>query len=413
MREADPKAAEAEKAHEGVEPGSAPRPASNLKQLIVERGPLSQPQLARVFGEVLDDLEMAHSQAMLHRDITSARIIREGGHWKLTDYGIGGIGSVQYMSPERCQGRLLDARSDTYSIGVCLYEAATGRVPFDTTLKFECIKAQISTPPPAPRSIRPEISVELERMILRSLAKNPDGRFQTAREFRQSFHHLARRAGVQRSGRTGEDAAAVLPVPASEPDTGRPPLENVPSRRVKPGLILAVVVAAVVAAAAFGLLPKLVGGRLPNLVGLSRAEAQDRLRALGLGVEFVDSDDTMTAGRVVKQEPAAGSKVVSGGSIKLAVSTGRIAVPEVEGLTSEEAGVRLAAAGLDIGRSEQVYSDNHPVGTVVNSNPKPGASVNAGSAVALQMAAGRLTCPACGLRREMGTRFCTRCGHKF
>jgi serine/threonine-protein kinase len=414
MRDPDSRAADTEKELDGVEPVSAsgPSPTKTLKQLIAERGFLPQPALIRLFCDVLDDLELAHSQATVHRDVTSERIVRSGMKWKLVGYGIGGIGTVQYMSPERCQGRPLDARSDTYSIGICLYEAATGRLPFDSPLKFECIQAQVKQPPPSPRSIRPEISAELERILVRALAKNPDARFQSAREFRQSLDHLARHnrsAGM----------AAVTPVPivatpvASGPGARPQPSAGGARTSSKSGLVAALVGVAVVVVIVLLVLPKLSGAKLPGFVGMSRAQAQERLAGLGIEVDFVDSDDTTTAGQIVSQDPPAGSRRAKGMRVTLAVSTGRLAVPELEGKTSAEAEAALAAAGLVAGPVESVYNDNYPVGVVAGSNPRAGVSVRAGTRIALSVVTGRATCPSCGLRREPGGRFCTRCGYRF
>lgn len=393
------------------------RELPSLAILVKQRGSLPEPELIRIFTQVLEDLELAHSQTMLHRDITSARIVRDGTSWKLTDYAVGGVGNVRYMSPERCQGKSMDGRSDTYSLGICLYEAATGKLPFDGPLKFEIIQAQTNTPPAPPRSVRPEVSLDLERIIIRALSKSPAGRFQTAPEFRQALGTLAKRHRIPTSA--APTAAQVefepereLP-PLPEAEAGPKPMDYAPARRVKPGLVVLLVMAALVAVAAFVLLPKMMGAKLPNVVGLDREAAKERLAALGQGVAVVDTDAAGDAGKVVAQDPAAGTKFDRNGAVRLSVSTGNLTVPEVAGATLEEAKQRIAAAGLAVGRVDEVFSDHYASGMVTGSSPKSGSALKSGTEVVLTLAAGRASCPQCGAQRQAGGRFCTKCGYKY
>ena len=396
---------------------STKRELPSLADLIKQRGPLPEPELIRIFTQVLEDLELAHSQTMLHRDITSARIVRDGTSWKLTDYAVGVVGNVRYMSPERCQGKLMDGRSDTYSLGICLYEAATGKLPFDGALKFEIIQAQTSVPPAPPRSVRPEVSLDLERIIIRSLSKSPVGRFQTALEFRQSFATLAKRhriatAIVPATAQAEFEPEREMP-PLPEDEAGPKPMGYPPERRVKPGIVILMILATMVAAAAFVFLPKMMGAKLPNVVGLDRDAAKERLVALGQAVAIVDTDAAGDAGRVVAQDPAAGAKLDRNGAVRLAVGTGNLTVPEVAGATLEEARQRIIAAGLVLGRVDEVFSDNYAGGKVTGSSPKPGSVLKSGTEVVLTLSAGRATCPQCGAQRQAGARFCTKCGYKY
>ena len=377
---------------------------TTLADVLKERGALPEPELLKTFVQVLDDLELAHSQAMLHRDISPARIVLDGETWKLADYGVAKVGTVRYMSPERCQGKPLDARSDTYSLGVVLFEAATGRVPFDAEMKFQVMEAQVSSPPPSPRAIKSSVSAELERVILRALSKNPSGRFQTAGEFKRALEGVVRTAGAS--------GASARPAEKPVQSVG----QKLPSepRRVKPAAILIPLAVVIVAAAGYFLLKGGIGGpKVPSVMGMSRSEAEQALRGAGFGVDVEDADDTLTAGTVASQVPAAGEKVSGSRVVALKVSSGMVAVPSLAGLTLTEARARLVELALTAVKVDSQYNDSYGAGIVVSSTAKAGTKLDPHSSVSLMVSAGRATCPQCGTRREAGAKFCTKCGYKF
>jgi serine/threonine-protein kinase len=167
--------------------------------------------------QVLSALSFAHEHGVIHRDIKPANImITIHGQVKLMDFGIAKnademhltrpgmtIGSVYYMSPEQVRGGTVDARSDLYSFGITMYESLTGRKPFEAETSYSVLHAQCNTPPIPPIEVNPNLTPELNAVVLRALAKDPNDRYQTAKEFHDAVKALI----------TGQAAdAAAVPV---------------------------------------------------------------------------------------------------------------------------------------------------------------------------------------------------------
>ncbi len=169
----------------------------NLSSRLEREGPLPEAALIRMAREVGSALHFAHQAGIVHRDIKPGNIMFTAeGAAVVTDFGIARavsgyvsatgvnltIGTPHYVSPEQAQGQKLDGRSDLYSLGVTLYKAATGQLPFRSSDWFELARMHVEVPPPPPRSKRPELSRRLERVILKCLAKHPDDRYRSAAE---------------------------------------------------------------------------------------------------------------------------------------------------------------------------------------------------------------------------------------
>jgi serine/threonine protein kinase len=172
---------------------------------LLHSKPLPLKQIASIVWQVGDALDYAHTRGIVHRDVKPSNIlIDQRGNCLLTDFGIakmiegttrftvtgGIIGTPAYMSPEQGLGQQIDARSDIYALGVILYEMATGQVPFQAETPMAIIVKHINDPLPLPRRVNPAISEALERVILKSMAKNPADRYQTAGELGQAVRAI-------------------------------------------------------------------------------------------------------------------------------------------------------------------------------------------------------------------------------
>jgi len=206
-------------------------PGRDLRKMITrETGPIPDSRALKLFKQVLAAIDYAHNfiyadktgarhQGIIHRDLKPANIlVTPDDVVKVTDFGIvkvrgvkGGTqmgfnpGTPEYMSPEQARGRELDHRSDIYALGVVLYEMLTGHVPFEGdgsgTSDYEIRRGHIEMAVPAMSEFYPGISPELEKIVLKALEKNPDERFQTARQFLELLEEYEMTGAAKITGR--------------------------------------------------------------------------------------------------------------------------------------------------------------------------------------------------------------------
>jgi serine/threonine protein kinase len=174
-----------------------------FEQMIRRRGPIPEQEAIPMFRQALLGIGYAHRAGIIHRDIKPSNLmLNKSGIVKVMDFGIAKVmgsrgmtrtgtqmGTVAYMSPEQIQNRPVDHRSDIYELGVTLYEMLTGHLPFESDSDFQVMQDHVSNPPPPPSRFYPYVSKGVERVILKSLEKNPDARFQTVEEFGAALEH--------------------------------------------------------------------------------------------------------------------------------------------------------------------------------------------------------------------------------
>jgi serine/threonine-protein kinase len=194
---------------------------------LMKQGRLTIPHAAGCIAQVLSALAYAHSRGVVHRDIKpSNMMVTPSGLVKLLDFGVAKVadnrltktgrtvGSLYYMSPEQIQGDArLDARADLYSVGVSLYELATGRRPFQGDSEFSIMAAHLQSNPVPPIEVDPALPRALSDVILRSIAKDPAQRFQSADAFRSALESVVRPA----AGETQVEQPAAAAVAATRP----------------------------------------------------------------------------------------------------------------------------------------------------------------------------------------------------
>lgn len=398
---------------------------SDLKTAIIERGAINQRKVAEIGSQVCQALSVAHNLDIIHRDIKPQNImVQPDGNVKVMDFGIARaknsvmtqtssvLGTAHYISPEQAQGKELTATSDIYSLGIVLYEAATGRLPFDGPDAVSVAMKQVNDLPVSPREINPDIDPALEGIIMHAMAKNPNDRFATAQDMRYALNdYLAGRpvsAGIFTSAQTAvmggaippmaaADGTAVMPAmggtkpasPAGGPKNYRSDDGKKKSNKKTIAIVVALIAAlALVGVGAFALMGGFSSGDpVPDVTNKTVEEATTILEKSGFQVGNIQKvpDEKIAADKIISQDPKAGDKREKGSKINLTVSTGveQIAVPDLKGKTTDEAKQLLKEKGLVPSVVEGQYDDSIEKGKVVATNPAAGTKANKGDTVEL------------------------------
>ena len=355
-----------------------------LKELLIARGPMPIADAIHHTRQILNALRFAHKKGVVHRDIKPHNVMVDGdGRLKVTDFGIARagasqmteagaiVGTAQYLSPEQARGAAVDQRSDLYSIGVVLYEMLTGNVPFTGESPVEIAMKHLSDTPRPPSSIRPEIPPDLDMVVLRALAKNPDDRFQTAEEMDAELAHIADGGSV--TAITADAATAVLsgtslasaPTAIASPRRERRPgtyrYQDPPPRRrtIWPWLlaILGLVAALLAGWFAYGRIQDTLSGSgtvsVPPVEGIREHLAVQRLVGRGLEPDVKrqpNTDPNVRVGFVYDQDPNAGIRVDKTSSVTIYVSLGppKVTVPQLIGESRDDADCHAVRARTEV-----------------------------------------------------------------
>ncbi|MBS1876074.1 MAG: protein kinase [Acidobacteria bacterium] len=204
---------------------------------LLHRGAMRREYGLSFIAQVLGALEYAHKRGIVHRDIKpSNMMVTATGQVKLMDFGIAKLsadrkltatgstlGSLYYMSPEQIQGAdSVDARSDLYSLGICLYEVATGQRPFDAGSEYSLMSKHLNESPRPPIQLDPTIPDALNQIILMAIAKDPAQRFQSAAAMLAALNSVRKEMGFEVTDAAASGAAAAISTPPPPPSPTKP-----------------------------------------------------------------------------------------------------------------------------------------------------------------------------------------------
>ena len=393
---------------------------TDLKTAIAQRGHIHPRKVAEIGSQVCSALSVAHGYDIIHRDIKSANImVGADGNVKVMDFGIAQagvqgmtqdssvLGTAHYVSPEQAQGKTLAATSDLYSLGVVLYEASTGQLPFDGPDVVSVAMMQVQDEPVPPRQLNPEIDPAFEAIILRAMAKDPAARYSTATEMKHAIDdYLQGKALGAAETQVLSDASAVaagatsvMPATAAaqstDADSGSSKKKKKKKGKKKLAIVLILLVLLIALGAAFalGVFQTAETVTVPDVTDLEVEEATETLEDEGFEVvcEYENSDE-VEEDYVISQDPEGGEEAKEGSTVTLAVSSGEeipetVEVPNLIGLTSSEAKAELSEVGLEAAEEED-YSSSYEAGTVFEQSPSSGEEVDYGSTVTYTLSLG-------------------------
>ena len=390
-----------------------------LREILLEGRKILPERALEITSGVLSALDYSHRAGIIHRDIKPGNVmLTPAGDVKVMDFGIARamsdasagmtqtaavVGTAQYLSPEQARGETVDSRSDVYSTGCLLYELLTGRPPFIGDSPVSVAYQHVREPAAPPSTHEPDLPPEVDAIVMQALAKRVEDRYQSAAAMRTDIERLLAGRPVHAPPVEAIEPTYYPPMPVVETQTSTsmnaltgaslgatngeyhdPDQER---RRAAWLWGLGALIVALVVAAAI-MLPRLMEQapeqvQVPPIVGMSEDEARTAIGDAGLKVGEIErkADDVVPVNFVISQNPDRDLYVDPDSSVDLVISLGKpeVAVPYIIGMTRKEARNALAEENLEVKFEEQ--ESDVPAGTVIDTNPGPGVSVEEGASI--------------------------------
>ena len=409
-----------------------------LREYLHEQGQLSYRDGIRFLLPVLSALSAAHKQGIVHRDIKPENIlVSREGRIKIADFGLAKgpllgttmtaessviLGSVSYLSPEQVQRGVADSRSDVYAVGITAFEIFTGKKPFEGEEPIQIAYMHVNERVPRVSTLVDDVPSDLDELIYRATAANPDDRPRDAAEFHTFLSAVNARLNPKENQLSLELDIPIAPMrPVKKQKSLRKKLKElttqiptpvesksieVPvettaqvarkrkvSKRVRRNRYIAAGLAVILGISGWYILIG-PGSRVvvPSTVGATQNEVSAALTPLGLTsiVSERRYSEDIEADRVIESIPAGGEKVDQGGTVKLIISKGpeRYLIPAVTGLTPEAASALILKSPLTLATAIEVFDLKIPKGFVISVTPAPGTKVKRDTTVTLTISKG-------------------------
>ena len=391
-----------------------------LKDLIDREKVLENHDIIDYSTQIAQALKSAHDSGIVHRDIKPQNIlIDKFGLCKVTDFGIARVssnatitytssilGTVHYISPEQAKGKIVDLKSDLYSLGAVMYEMATGKVPFDADNSVGIAVMHIQDDPVPPRELNPNLSKHLNYIIMKLLKKDPTERFQNATELIEALDDES----LVRGKESYEDTARIpIVVPKKEKEVyhndyeeekesvyvsaGEEKVKN--KKKKNPIKVWPLAFLAFILVAAVYFFSNRMNSdeiEVPTVVNLTEEQAVSQLERRGFRANISRNaeSDEYEKGKVMSQDPEASTKAKKGTIVNLVISSGReVKVPQLKNMNLSQAEETLKEMGLKLGTTSTDYSNSVEKDLVIRQDPSSGSSVQAGTEVNLVISVGK------------------------
>lgn len=432
-----------------------------VKELLADSTPVPIPEAVEISAGVLSALQYSHAAGLVHRDIKPGNVmLTNSGKVKVMDFGIARamadsqatmtqtnavIGTAQYLSPEQARGVAVDERSDIYSAGCLLFELLTGQAPFNGDSAVSLAYQHVSEPPPVPSSIAGDIPPELDRVVLKALAKNPEDRYASAADMEVDLVRAADGlpitapplsayvsdtsaqtavlggstvTGATMSGATQQLSPVTSTMQYTGPtradvatDTDPTSTGTIPAQTPKKKKTMAVVVwllvllaVAMVAFVIYAFLNQDKNNQeamvaVPDgLVGMTQAEARAAITDVGLQFSLDETpvmDVDIEPGLVAETNPPSGREVKEGSTVvvRLAGGPSSTLVPDMVNMSVEQATTALTDAGFKVGTVVEANEPGYKEKTVIRSDPGMGTTQPKGTTINLTVASGYVDLP--------------------
>lgn len=406
-----------------------------VRDLLAGGAPVPIDEAIEIISGVLSALEYSHAHGLVHRDIKPGNImLTNTGKIKVMDFGIARaltdsqatmtqtnavVGTAQYLSPEQARGETVDARSDIYSTGCVLFELLTGQPPFKGDSAVAVAYQHVSEVPPIPSAVTSDIPDSIDRVVLKSLAKDKVDRYASAEAMRSDLNRAA--AGLMVNAPAADSweapptqvmAGRTQTMPMSAAAAEAPQYQTRTQRRLaveeeepksSTGKIVGIVLLIIAAIAAVGALaywyvnnqePPVEQVPVPSIVGESQASAMQMLQEAGLefAIDGTEASTDVPQDHVVSSDPAQGTMVDKGSTVKVKLSSGPATtkVPDVTGLTQQQARNQLKDKNLEVSEVKTIDDPSQDKDRVVKTDPAAGSEINEGDSVILYVASGNV-----------------------
>lgn len=405
-----------------------------LSDFIKEKGRLDYKTTIDIAKQMASALSIAHKHQIIHRDVKPHNImITSDGVAKLTDFGIARavsnatmvadtskiIGSVHYFSPEQARGAYVDERSDIYSLGIVMFEMLTGRVPFDGETPVEVALKHINEDVPSPAKLVPGIPPALDKVVLKATDKYQTERYKSADEMLEALKNVEfvtqmvgdRVFAGEKDNKLRQDENVVAPVNNKREDreqemvvvpaNSKKPKSKTDDSKKKKKIAIIIGISAAAILILFGILyvSGIIGGSgkevvVPDVKGMSYSEAKEVLEEKGLKIEKADepiASQKIEKGKIVSQTPSKNSKVKKGRTVRVILSAGNaeLKVPDLKGLSYNEAKTLLSEMGLQISKGDEVDSDSISEGLIASQYPAAKTKVDKGDIITVNISRGK------------------------